>query len=103
MKFRFKPLIFIVCGLLLVGCISSEQEYDHPLYDMSTSAFPVQQFDSFLEYQQTVQTWLEENRVFLQDDHTAELSYNTPFEISPNQAKTLKKGIIFVHGLGDSP
>ncbi|MEZ8688362.1 alpha/beta hydrolase [Vibrio splendidus] len=103
MKYKFNALVIIGCALLLIGCISSEQEYDHPLYDTSSSAFPVQQFDSFSEYQQTVQAWLEENRVFLQDDHAAELSYNTPFEIMLNQANSVKKGIIFVHGLGDSP
>ncbi|MEZ8311392.1 alpha/beta hydrolase [Vibrio splendidus] len=103
MKYKFNALVIIGCALLLIGCISSEQEYDHPLYDTSASAFPVQQFDSFSEYQQTIQAWLEVNRVFLQGDHAAELSYNTPFEILPNQANSVKKGIIFVHGLGDSP
>ena len=45
--------------------------------------------------------WLTEHRVFKSNDLEKELSVNLPFEIKPN--KPNGKGVLLVHGLGDSP
>lgn len=103
MKSRFSSILLLLCTCLLSGCISSEQEYEHPLYTASNSSFPLKRYDSFAEYQQAIKVWLQKNRVFVSSNEQAELIYNTPFEIAPQNTEVLTKGIIFVHGLGDSP
>jgi len=99
----FKPFLLLLSACLLAGCITNEQEYTHPLYKPSPQKFPIEQYETFSEYQRTIQKWLKENRVFIQNDQKAELVYNTPFEIVPKNSPLPTKGIIFVHGLGDSP
>ena len=103
MKSRFSSMVLLLCTCFIGGCISREQQYEHPLYTASKSAFPAERYDSFVAYQRATRTWLKENRVFVGNHQQAELSYNTPFEIVPENTDTLTKGIIFVHGLGDSP
>jgi esterase/lipase len=103
MRFLVKSLLFSLGVVLLAGCISERQLYEHPLYETSQSPFPKSNYGSFDEYQLSIEEWLKENRVFIQSKSDTELSYNVPFEVKPDGASNSKKGIIFVHGLGDSP
>lgn len=57
--------------------------------------------ESFLQYQQETTQWVSEHRHFVSTDKASELSFNTPFEVKP--AKPNGRGILFIHGLGDSP
>ena len=80
----------LAAGLLvLTGCASK-----HPLET------PLGQ-SSFQEYLAETRAWIAENRHFVMDDHEKELTYHTPFEIRP--AGKTDKGILLIHGLGDSP
>lgn len=56
---------------------------------------------SFAEYRQQTLAWLQQNRTFQTDDHAAELEWNAPREWRP--VGVAKRGILLVHGLGDSP
>lgn len=56
---------------------------------------------TFALYQQETTRWVEEHRRFQTLDKALELTWNTPSENRP--AGTARKGILLVHGLGDSP
>lgn len=56
---------------------------------------------SFAAYRQQTLEWLQVNRTFQTDDPTAELSWNAPRAWRPRGVA--KRGILLVHGLGDSP
>ncbi|RAU44671.1 alpha/beta hydrolase [Pseudomonas sp. RIT412] len=56
---------------------------------------------SFAEYRQQTVAWLQQHRDFQTRDHGAELEWNAPQEWRPNGVA--KRGILLVHGLGDSP
>lgn len=56
---------------------------------------------SFAEYRQQTLAWIQANRTFQTDDHGAELEWNAPREWRPDGVA--KRGILLVHGLGDSP
>lgn len=61
---------------------------------------------SFAEYQRTAYAQLRERRLFQTQDHDAELAWNAPSEWRPVVAGTgapASKGILLIHGLGDSP
>lgn len=103
MTLTLKRYLLLFCAVLLTACVNNEPTYEHPLYEQSSSEFPVTHFESFAQYQATVREWLTENRVFIKDEKQTELQYNTPFELSPPTKTPPTKGIILVHGLGDSP
>lgn len=100
---RLKQTAALLIALLLVGCINSDLEFDHPLYIASNDAFPTKEYQSFTEYQADTTLWLKRNRVYLQGDKESELLKNAPFELKPAGVESPTKGIILVHGLGDSP
>nr|WP_254052589.1 alpha/beta fold hydrolase [Aliivibrio sp. EL58] len=56
---------------------------------------------SFQQYMDETKQWLTEHRVFKSNDLEKELAVNLPFEIKPH--KPNGKGVLLVHGLGDSP
>ncbi len=56
---------------------------------------------SFTTYQQQTIAWMQQHRAFQTPDHAAEIAWNAPREWRPSG--TPKKGILLVHGLGDSP
>jgi esterase/lipase len=57
--------------------------------------------DSFSRYSEETRQFIAAHRHFQTDDHAAEVGFNAPFERRP--ATTPRKGIVLVHGLGDSP
>lgn len=56
---------------------------------------------SFTEYRQQTVDWIEQHRKFQTSDHAREVEWNAPQEWRPSG--TPKRGILLVHGLGDSP
>jgi len=57
----------------------------------------------FSAYVESTRSWLKKNRVFLTENTTQELIANTPFEVKPKNNESIQRGILLVHGLGDSP
>ena len=58
---------------------------------------------TFSQYAAQTKEWIQNNRVFLTKNRAKELQTNTPFEQRPQGITNPKKGILLVHGLGDSP
>ncbi|MDR0355712.1 MAG: alpha/beta fold hydrolase [Deltaproteobacteria bacterium] len=57
---------------------------------------------TFEAYRSETAAWVAENREFQTEDRVAELLWNTPGEWRP-EGSSPEKGILLVHGLGDSP
>ena len=96
----------ISSALTIAALISScTQTPSHPLYMQSQGHYTGTGFDSFAAYQKATRRWLKSNRVFLSEDKSAELEMNMPFSVEPVSERTSagSRGIILVHGLGDSP
>ncbi|MGY3572009.1 alpha/beta hydrolase [Vibrio paucivorans] len=89
----------LLLPLLLTACASSDT---HPLYTPS-SVKVLTDYDSFEQYVQETEQQLKENRYFLTSDHAAELAANMPSEIKPKSNTEPTKGVLLIHGLGDSP
>ncbi len=65
-------------------------------------------YQSFSDYVEQTEQQLAEHRVFLTDNHQQEIKANLPFEVKPKAASSDEqgqpsKGILLIHGLGDSP
>ncbi len=89
----------ILITLLLTGCASQTV---HPLYTNSGVAH-TQNYTSFEEYIIQTENMLRAHRHFLTNDEQQEIQANLPYEIKPKDSHTIKKGVLLVHGLGDSP
>ena len=74
---------------------------ENPLY-IPSKTLPSFNQEDFSKYINENKKWLENNRVFLTKNHELELFLNSPFEKRPINQKA-SKGILLVHGLGDSP
>jgi len=83
--------------LLLTACSSTPVD---PVYQPSTALSAYNQA-TFEDYVAVTKGWLEENRVFLSDNAELEIELNSPYELKP--AVDSRKGVLLVHGLGDSP
>ncbi|GAB2658470.1 alpha/beta hydrolase [Vibrio panuliri] len=89
----------LLLPLIVTACASSD---NHPLYTQS-QVQPVTQYHSFDQYVDLTKQQLLDNRYFLTDDKTAELRANMPSELKPNTQERPHKGVLLIHGLGDSP
>ena len=58
---------------------------------------------SFAAYREDTLAWVSARRKFVSGDHAAELRWNTPSETLPRDGKVGTRGILLIHGLGDSP
>lgn len=87
----------ITLGVL--GLLSACQSNNAPQFIASSTAFPlgVAPFDN---YQNEVEKWIDNNRIFITDNQYAEREMNMPFEC---HSQNKDKGVFLVHGLGDSP
>lgn len=97
---RHKLLITIavvISSLAIAGCISAPE---HQLYQSSATPLPRAHGD-FSTYLSDTRQWLEQHRVIVSDQPQREIDANMPFALSPQHATS--KGILLVHGLGDSP
>ena len=101
MKFKNLPTVLMVVGVIfsITGCL---QTPNHVMFQPS-GELPEYQQDSFEEYAAVTKQWLGENRAFLTNDQQTETEANTPFELFPKEKGSPSKGILLVHGLGDSP
>ena len=90
--------IFLLLILIFNFCFATNE---NPLY-IPSKTLPSFNQEDFSEYINENKKWLEKNRVFLTKDHELELFLNSPFEKKPINQKA-SKGILLVHGLGDSP
>lgn len=113
----FKVLLVLATITMLINCT---QVPKHPLYEQSNGRYTGTGFNSFEEYQSATRSWLENNRIIIGQDKDTEIEMNMPFSIEPVSSLVQKgkgqnnlsqergdegksKGIILVHGLGDSP
>lgn len=89
-------------AVMIVSCTPPPS---HPLYQQSEGRYSGTGFNSFSDYQQATRNWLDKNRVPLSKNKEKEIDMNMPFSVPPISSNTTnqKKGIILVHGLGDSP
>ena len=89
---------------LLTGCQSSFDKAmpEHPLFE-SSDAGTVENYVSFEEYVKEARKMIAENRHFLTEDTEAEIKANSPFDVKPEPHTSPEKGVLLVHGLGDSP
>lgn len=94
---RFRYFLWVTLLALLVACTAPTG----PLYEVSPD-LPRYDQSSFQEYVSETQGWVKANRYFLTSDRDVELAVNTPFERLPSVHKP-SRGILLVHGLGDSP
>lgn len=84
-------------ALLLTACVGAPT---HPLYRQSPEPLPITA-DNYSDYLTKTRRWLQQNRVMVSDDHRREITANMPFAVEPHTRTG--KGILLVHGLGDSP
>lgn len=84
-----KATLFFTIIMLLTACSRSPQDIT-----------PLGQ-SSFTDYQLETTRWVEQQRRFQTLDTSLELEWNTPSESRP--AVAARKGILLIHGLGDSP
>lgn len=87
---------FLICALI-ASCSSSPED---PNFQTSES-FPLYNQSNFKSYVDETKSWITSNRVFQSKDIDSEISVNLPYEIKPSDPNG--KGILLVHGLGDSP
>ncbi len=86
--------------LLVTSFLSCHSINSHSNKDEDISL----KYNSFEEYRLKTIEIIKENRDFLTSNHNKEIYINSPFEIKPkSKQNNPKKGIILVHGLGDSP
>ena len=95
--------IAVVLSCTLALYAGGNQVDTHPLNTQSPEPFPDRNYISFYQYQKTVMNWVRRNRVFLTKNPEQELQMNVPFEVAPSVGPRPSKGILFVHGLGDTP
>ncbi|MFD3316844.1 alpha/beta hydrolase [Alteromonas macleodii] len=98
MKLRLNTLVILLSVLfsvLLVSACSSLESLDTPV-----------QIIKFDDYQSETIQHLRESRNFQLTDNEAELQWNAPQQWMPDivgDNGKAERGILFVHGLGDSP
>lgn len=90
---------FAVIGSLTIlgACSQSTTNANY----VPSDTLPNYSQSSFQQYVDETKQWLTEHRIFKSNNLKKELSVNLPFEIKPN--KPNGKGVLLVHGLGDSP
>lgn len=87
---RYRRGLFL---LILLAVLSACSRTPPPITPLGQPTFAL--------YQQETTHWVEQHRHFQTLDKALELTWNTPSENRP--ADTARKGILLVHGLGDSP
>lgn len=98
MKIYNISFVFLV-AIFLASCVNKP---DSPSFESSKS-LPSYTQESFEEYVKDTKKWIANNRVFITKEHEKEIELNSPYELKPITNGKIKKGILLVHGLGDSP
>lgn len=96
-----RPFLFstLLIALFLAGCAKTGHVVD---CDALSPAATPNCAPTFAAYRQETAEWLRKERQFVRADNKQELDWNLPTEYRPTQGKE-DKGILLVHGLGDSP
>lgn len=97
--FKVLLLAVVVALVSLCGC---SQVPDSEAYQSSVDKPDYLQAD-FDSYVMETRDWLFENRHFISADKGREISANAPYQLAPKKPGKVSKGILLVHGLGDSP
>ncbi|MEW5251028.1 alpha/beta hydrolase [Microbulbifer sp. 2201CG32-9] len=84
---------------LLVSCRGVPT---HPMLTPS-EASPVTDYSSFEQYVAKTEQLLTRHRYFLTSDTQTEITANLPFERSADKVLQPTRGVLLIHGLGDSP
>ncbi|WP_299694260.1 alpha/beta fold hydrolase [uncultured Vibrio sp.] len=92
-------ILALLLPLITVACASSDT---HPLYTPSNIE-PVTDYESFDDYAEQTKQQLLKHRYFLTQDKNAELLANLPAELQLESDAKPDKGVLLIHGLGDSP
>ncbi|MFC5077743.1 Thermostable monoacylglycerol lipase [Vibrio thalassae] len=92
-------IVFIV-ALVMGGCSNQIIQEEPEMYTSSGSIAPYTQ-SSFDQYIAETRAWLDDTRVFHGAGYQVEMDVVSPYRIVPDQPNG--EGILFVHGLGDSP
>ena len=92
----FCLVVLVITGSAML--LSSCQQTRDVRFSPSASLVPTI-ITPFNAYQQAVATWLSEHRQATGSDKRWEVQINAPFECGVGN----KKGVLFIHGLGDSP
>ncbi|MFS1525709.1 alpha/beta hydrolase [Microbulbifer sp. 2304DJ12-6] len=94
--------LYILGFCLIPFLVSCRGVPTHPLLTPS-EASPVTDYSSFEQYIAQTEQLLARHRYFLTGDVQAEITANLPFERFPDQPLQPTRGVLLVHGLGDSP
>lgn len=97
----FKKQVFWM-GLFSIFILGCTKDPDNQALEPSDNT-PIYTQGSFDTYVQETRQWLEDNRAFITENKQQEINANTPFEVQPLKSNSPTKGVILVHGLGDSP
>jgi len=76
---------------------------DSPQYHPSPKPALALTQSTFEQYVGESRTWLRENRAMISTSVDKELNANAPYLLLPEKTRKPSKGILLVHGLGDSP
>ncbi|EGU32016.1 carboxylesterase [Vibrio ichthyoenteri ATCC 700023] len=94
-----RTILALLLPFITVACASNAT---HPLYTPSNIE-PVTTYASFDDYAKQTKQQLLKHRYFLTQDKNAELLANLPVELKPEGDSKADKGVLLIHGLGDSP
>ncbi len=94
-----RHVMILLSAILLAGCRAAES---HPLLTPSAAA-PVEDYAAFDDYVEKTERMIAANRYFLTADRQKEIAANLPFELRPVRRLPVTKGVLLIHGLGDSP
>jgi esterase/lipase len=98
-------LITIILAISVLGIgylLVSFTPPEHAIYKVSSTKLPTDS-SNFETYIQSTKQWLSQNREFVTNNKDQELLANIPFELKAKKKIKLSRGILLVHGLGDSP
>ena len=98
-------VIIVASAFIVLAACNTIDCRDVPNSSLFTpsEALPSNVQSSFQEYVSDTRNWVQANRVFLTEDRVFEVDVNSPFELTPSLGEKAKRGILLVHGLGDSP
>lgn len=93
----------IFAALLLLLSVHAVAQV-HPLFQPSPNAEAYDKpYSTFAEYLNNTEEKIRRTRYFVSNDVEAEVKANMPFELLPKKMSNPRKGVLLVHGLGDSP
>ncbi|MCP4297967.1 MAG: alpha/beta fold hydrolase, partial [Proteobacteria bacterium] len=106
-----KRYFLVGLGLFLMLICSDCSTADSEMFEPSGEKFTYhwEKSGSFADYVKETRRFISKTRYFVDPDNKKfEIDINSPFELKPDQrhctvSEKPKKGILLIHGLGDSP